>query len=565
MKMKKLLLLLLASTSLCAYGQISNRLLGPQNVIQDVDPDNLIYTLPPNDNRFLPARKSALRFNFNQVRGILDSVGVYSDARYRAITWLPTWTQVTGKPTFATVATSGLYNDLSGRPTLSTVATTGNYSDLTNRPTIPTNNNQLTNGAGYLTAETDPVWSGVAANYRTKAQNDLLYQPVGTYVTSETDPIWTAAAPSYRTKTQNDLLYYPLSGNPSGFLTSFTEVDPTVPAYAKSLNSFTVIKNATDPLYKPIGYTPTSSEIVSGLGFTPYNATNPSNYITASGAPVQSVNGQTGTVTLSIPAAQIQSDWNQATTTALDFIKNKPVIPTNTNQLVNGAGFITGITSAQVTGALGYTPYNGTTNPNGYLSSITSSQINTALGYTPYNGATNPNGYLTGITSGQVTTALGFTPITTAGARTAISLTTNGTNGAATYNNSTGVLNVPNYTPPSRTFNNTATKTLNGSGVQISTTNDAVVSYTVTHTIALTLLLSTGSSQVFLEISPNNSTWTSISQAGYSEALAVAVSVNKTTTSNVQGVIPAGFYVRLRSVVAGGGSATYVSGQEVLF
>jgi hypothetical protein len=28
-----------------------------------------------------------------------------------------------------------------------------------------------------------------------------------------------------------------------------------------------------------------------------------------------------------IPAAQIQSDWNQATTTALDFIKNKPAIP----------------------------------------------------------------------------------------------------------------------------------------------------------------------------------------------------------------------------------------------
>jgi hypothetical protein len=30
-----------------------------------------------------------------------------------------------------------------------------------------------------------------------------------------------------------------------------------------------------------------------------------------------------------IPAAQIQSDWNQTTTTALDFIKNKPSIPTS--------------------------------------------------------------------------------------------------------------------------------------------------------------------------------------------------------------------------------------------
>lgn len=38
---------------------------------------------------------------------------------------------------------------------LATVATTGNYSDLSGKPTIPTNNNQLTNGSGFLTAEVD--------------------------------------------------------------------------------------------------------------------------------------------------------------------------------------------------------------------------------------------------------------------------------------------------------------------------------------------------------------------------------------------------------------------------
>jgi hypothetical protein len=35
----------------------------------------------------------------------------------------------------------------------------GSYNDLSNKPTIPTNNNQLTNGAGYITS------SGVAASY----------------------------------------------------------------------------------------------------------------------------------------------------------------------------------------------------------------------------------------------------------------------------------------------------------------------------------------------------------------------------------------------------------------
>lgn len=51
----------------------------------------------------------------------------------------------------ATVATSGSYADLSGTPSLATVATSGSYADLSNKPTIPTNNNQLTNGAGYTT------------------------------------------------------------------------------------------------------------------------------------------------------------------------------------------------------------------------------------------------------------------------------------------------------------------------------------------------------------------------------------------------------------------------------
>jgi hypothetical protein len=49
-----------------------------------------------------------------------------------------TWTNVTGKPTFATVATSGAYADLSGKPSLATVATSGSYSDLSGKPSLAT-------------------------------------------------------------------------------------------------------------------------------------------------------------------------------------------------------------------------------------------------------------------------------------------------------------------------------------------------------------------------------------------------------------------------------------------
>ena len=45
------------------------------------------------------------------------------------------------------------------------------------------------------------------------------------------------------------------------------------------------------------------------------------------------------------------------------------VVPTKTSDLDNDTGYITGITSSDVTTALGYTPYNST-NPNGYTSNV---------------------------------------------------------------------------------------------------------------------------------------------------------------------------------------------------
>ena len=43
---------------------------------------------------------------------------------------------------------SGDYDDLLNKPTLFS----GNYNDLTNKPTIPSDTNQLTNSAGFITS-----------------------------------------------------------------------------------------------------------------------------------------------------------------------------------------------------------------------------------------------------------------------------------------------------------------------------------------------------------------------------------------------------------------------------
>ena len=89
------------------------------------------------------------------------------------------------------------------------------------------------------------------------------------------------------------------------------------------------------------------------------------------GGAVDSVNGQTGTVVLD--AGDVGA------------LPDTTVIPTDTSDLTNGAGFIT---SSALSGYATETWVG----QQGYLTGITSSDVTTALGYTPYN-STNPSGY----------------------------------------------------------------------------------------------------------------------------------------------------------------------------
>jgi len=100
-------------------------------------------------------------------------------------------------------------------------------------------------------------------------------------------------------------------------------------------------------------------------------------------------------------------------------------IPTNTNQLTNGANYIT---LASLSAGAGIS-YNNTT---GVIAST-------------------------------------ITQYTDANARAAISLTTSGTSGAATYNSTTGVLNVPQYAPDLSGYVPTSrTLTINGTAYDLS-------------------------------------------------------------------------------------------------
>ena len=93
--------------------------------------------------------------------------------------------------------------------------------------------------------------------------------------------------------------------NDSGFISNYTETDPTVPAWAKA---------SSKPTY-------TKSEV--GLGnvddVKQYSVDNPPPY------PVTSVNGMTGDVIIEVGSGgeQIQSDWNQNDPEQPDYVKNR--------------------------------------------------------------------------------------------------------------------------------------------------------------------------------------------------------------------------------------------------
>lgn len=61
-------------------------------------------------------------------------------------------------------------------------------------------------------------------------------------------------------------------------------------------------------------------------------------------------------------------------------------VPTKVSDLTNDSGYITGITSSDVTSALGYTPYNSS-NPNGYQANVIETVKVNGTALTPTNKA----------------------------------------------------------------------------------------------------------------------------------------------------------------------------------
>lgn len=97
------------------------------------------------------------------------------------------WSDITGKPTFATVATSGSFDDLSNKPNFATVATSGSYTDLINTPSpysLPVASNSVLGGikvGDNLSIDNNGVLSATASGQGGKVYyfTDTLNTSVG--------------------------------------------------------------------------------------------------------------------------------------------------------------------------------------------------------------------------------------------------------------------------------------------------------------------------------------------------------------------------------------------------
>jgi len=256
----------------------------------------------------------------------------------------------------------------------------GNYNNLTNRPTIPTNNNQLTNGAGFITTSfvnTSQLNNDAGFITTSFTNTNQLTNGAGFITTSFTNT--------------NQLT------NGAGFITtSFTSYNqlsdtPTIPTNNNQLTNGAgfITSSGTAALSQGLTGTPniTVGDIVANnvsiaQTLTYEDVTNVdsvglvtartgikvlSGGIDAVGVVTATSLVKSGGTSSQFLKADGSVDGTSYSTFSGDYddLSNKPTIPTNNNQLTNGAGFIT----------TSFTNTNQLTNGAGFITNSVSGDL----------------------------------------------------------------------------------------------------------------------------------------------------------------------------------------------
>ena len=249
--------------------------------------------------------------------------------------------------------------------TLATVATSGSYNDLSGLPTIPTNNNQLTNGAGYITAADIPAAPTVDDALSSTSTNAVQNKVVTAALDGKLGKNEKAAS-----ATTAD------SATTAGSATSAIQ-DASGNVITETYALKTAIPTNNNQLTNGAGYITAASlpTVDAALSDTSANAVQ-NKVVTAA------LNGKMDKVTLA----------TVATSGSYNDLSGLPTIPTNNNQLTNGAGYITAASLPTVDAALSDTSTNAVQNKvvsaalNGKMDKVTLATVATSGLYSDLSG-----------------------------------------------------------------------------------------------------------------------------------------------------------------------------------
>tara|TARA_Y100001938_G_scaffold145631_1_gene222709 strand:+ start:495 stop:2732 length:2238 start_codon:yes stop_codon:yes gene_type:complete len=192
------------------------------------------------------------------------------------------------------------------------------YNNIDNTPTIPTNNNQLTNGAGYITSA---ALSGAG-----DGGNAALLDGIDSTQFVRSDQNDTMSGILTLSPSSDEKIILQNSNNP---FIRFREATTNKAYIQWNASGFLELGNSEDSsrlrIKDAISFSPDGSNF--------YAVWNANNDGSGSGLDADLLDGQQGSHYL---------NYNN--------LSNKPTIPTNNNQLTNGAGYITSASFSDVAG-----------------------------------------------------------------------------------------------------------------------------------------------------------------------------------------------------------------------
>ena len=243
---------------------------------------------------------------------------------------VPSWAKQPSKPSYS-------YSEITGKPTLSTVATSGSYNDLTNKPTIPTvptNVSAFTNDAGYLTEHQDISGKANSDDLATVAFSGD-YEDLTNTPTIPDVPEWAMSStkPSYTVSEIDGAQEELVSG---------TNI--------KTINNESILGSGNITIQGGGGGDVNVIESITFNGSAVPVDSSKNAAITYS-APVTSVNGGTGDVTISIPTKV--SDLTNDSGFITSYTETDPVF---------SASAAATITSADITAWNGKSTFSGSYN-----------------------------------------------------------------------------------------------------------------------------------------------------------------------------------------------------------